>query len=104
MAVRLSEGPGAWLIISSKCLPQWGLVWGFLQRVHVLETQGRLDKRESPGPPTPSEMPLSLGNMQHPGGISQEVFGAIGARFSPKLWQALPALSQRIGKAGSSFL
>ena len=70
--------------------------WLF-KRFLIGGTQGSLDKRESPIPPAPNEMPLSLWNTQQPGGMGQDTFKAMGARFSPKPWQALSVLSQRLG-------
>lgn len=66
------------------------------------ETQGSLDKTESPMPLTPNGMSLGLLNTQLPGGVSQDTFKVPGAKFSSKLWWALSVLSQRIGGGGRS--
>lgn len=99
MMVRHDEGQNEWLIIPKRCLLQWGLGWWFLRRFHILGTQATLTKENIQSHP-PRWKPLSLGNIHHPGGMSQNTFGATRARFSVKLWPALSVLNHRTGCGG----
>lgn len=77
-----------------------GVWWDGSSKDFLLgEHWAALTREKVPSHPPPNEMLLSLWNTQQPGGMGQDTFKAMGVRFSPKAWQALSVLSQRIGGA-----
>lgn len=94
---RFGEGQDVWLIIPRKWPPPWSLVCWFPKKVSYFWVLRSLDQIENPILLTANEMPLSPGNAQHPGDMSQNALEGTGGSFSLKLWQALSVFSQRIG-------
>lgn len=64
----------------------------------IFGTHRAILARENPTPGTTNAMPLSLGHVQHPGGVDQDTSEALSARSGPKCWLALSVLSQSRGR------